>query len=338
MEHEAMLLYVDEMTDESPPMLHEPVADTRAWTRETFVFANALVPFPRAGIAELDVVAGWLPHQAEPLQALTRIPFHLPVCAEVMAQARRLTHHGGGLAIIDRIPVERYSVDENKAIGLLLARLMGQVVAQKWDGTVLYDVKDSGQPLGYGVRRSVTNLEQDFHTDGGWLWMPPAAIGLFCLQQAHTGGKSRFVSLGTVHNTMQRQCPDLLARLYRPFCWDRQAEHAPDEVRYCAQPVYQYDGYTLMARYYEDYITKGCQLAGAQLDAAGQEALAAMRAIVEDPENWVEFRLERGQFQYLDNRQFAHARTAFSNLQEAVSHRHMLRLWNRDEGGTALEG
>ena len=38
------------------------------------------------------------------------------------------------------------------------------------------------------VRRSVTNLEQPFHTDGGWLWMPPSAIGLFCLQPAQQGG------------------------------------------------------------------------------------------------------------------------------------------------------
>jgi len=54
-----------------------------------------------------------------------------------------------------------------------------------------------------------------------------------------------------------------------------------------------------------------------------------MRAIVAAPENWVEFRLEKGQFQYLDNRQFAHARTAFRNTQDASAHRHMLQQIGR---------
>ena len=44
---------------------------------------------------------------------------------------------------------------------------LGQVVAQKVNGARFYDVKDTGQALGYGVRRSVTNLGQPFHTDGG---------------------------------------------------------------------------------------------------------------------------------------------------------------------------
>jgi len=83
------------------------------------------------------------------------------------------------------VPVERYSVTENRAIGWLLALLLRQVVAQKWDGTLLYDVKRFRQTLrAWYMRRSVTNLEQPFHTDGGWLWMPPSAIGLFCLQPA----------------------------------------------------------------------------------------------------------------------------------------------------------
>ena len=38
-----------------------------------------------------------------------------------------------------------------------------------------------------------------------------------------------------------------------------------------------------------------------------------MRAIVDDPASWVEFRIEKGQLQYLNNRQFAHSRTAFKD-------------------------
>jgi hypothetical protein len=63
-----------------------------------------------------------------------------------------------------------------------------------------------------------------------------------------------------------------------------------------------------------------------------------MRAILETPENWVEFRVEQGQIQYINNRQFAHARTAFDDMSGVQSQRHMLRLWNRNEGTASLEG
>lgn len=323
-----------------PQILHETIEGGRAWKRETVTPADWLVPLPQTCVAELDEVVNFLRKYPGPVAPLTLTPqmFELTACADVMDQVREQLQCRVGLAILDRVPVERYSVEESRTIGWLLASLLGQVVAQKWDGTRLYDVKDSGKPLGYGVRRSVTNLEQDFHTDGGWLWLPPAAIGLFCLQPARHGGLSRCASLYTVHNELLQRHPDLLARLYRPFWWDRQAEHAPDDVRVSRHPVYQYDGHTLMARYYEDYVYKGHTLAGTELDAAGGAALAAMRAILEAPENWVEFRVEKGQLQYVNNRQFAHSRTAFGDAPGMLSQRHMLRLWNRDEGTADLDG
>jgi alpha-ketoglutarate-dependent taurine dioxygenase len=254
-----------------------------------------------------------------------------------MAQVRAKLEHHIGLAVVDRFPVERYSLPENRAIAWLLARMLGQVVAQKWNGTRLYDVKDTGQALGYGVRRSVTNLGLPFHTDGGWLWLPPAFVGLFCLQSGQAGGISRFVSLVTVRNELRRHHPDLLARLYRPFVWDRQAEHGPGDLPYARQPVFEEHGGTLIGRYFEDYVVSGGKLAGEPLDDEGRAALDAMRAIVEDPVHWVEFRIETGQLQYLNNRQFAHSRTAFTDAAGGPQ-RHMLRLWNRDEGTPHLEG
>jgi alpha-ketoglutarate-dependent taurine dioxygenase len=82
-------------------------------------------------------------------------------------------------------------------------------------------------------------------------------------------------------------------------------------------------------------VHKGYALKGAALDAAGATALAAMREVIEAPESWLEFRLASGQFQYLNNRQVAHSRTAF---RDEAAKRHLLRLWNRDEGSPGLEG
>jgi len=326
----------DKITVELPPRDVEPL---KAWSRDTISPERWTIPVPAACVSELDEVVASLRAAPRPIETLTPPDFSLGACADLMAEVRGRLQTDTGLAVVDRFPVERYRIEENRAIGWLLAAMLGQVVAQKVDGARLYDVRDTGQALGYGVRRSVTNLGQPFHTDGGWLWKAPSFVGLFCLESALEGGLSRFVSLVTAHNTLRRTRPDLLARLYQPFPWDRQGEHAPDAPRASFHPVFEYDG-TLASRYYEDYIVNGHRLAGTELDDEGRAALGALRGILDDPAHWVEFRIEKGQLQYLNNRQFAHSRTAFKDesLPGEGPGRHMLRLWNRDEGTWDLEG
>ena len=251
-----------------------------------------------------------------------------------MARLRAKLVEGPGFAVLDRVPVERYRREQGQAIGWVLANLMGRVVAQKRDGTRLYDVRDTGKAIAHGIRRSITNLEQEFHTDGGWLPLPPSFVGLYCLQPADEGGLSRCASLVTVHEAL-RACPELLDRLHQPFWWDRQAEHAPDDVTHSRAPVYWHAGERVLARYYDDYIRKGHALAGEPLDDRGTDALEAMRETIEAEQNWIELLLEPGQFLYLNNRQIAHSRTAF---RDDGAKRHLMRFWNRDEGRPDLEG
>ena len=312
-------------------ILDEPIAGERAWTRTSLAWRDVLVPVPDACLAEIDAaVAGATDSLESPASGA------LPACRRFMTDVQATLLRGVGHVILDRIPVERYGLQANRKIAWLLARLLGTVVSQTWTGTYLYDVKDSGKALGYGVRRSVTNLAQPFHTDGPWLWMPPAFVGLLCVQPGREGGLSRAASLLTAHNEMRRRHPALLPRLYGAFAWDRQAEHGPDDPRVSNHPVFAYDGGTLLGRHYEDYVVKGHAMAGNPLDEAGREALAALRAIVDHPDHWVEFGLERGQFQFLNNRQVAHCRTAFQD--EPERGRHMIRVWSRNEGTPHLEG
>jgi alpha-ketoglutarate-dependent taurine dioxygenase len=321
----------------TPTILTEQITGPRAWKRDGLRPADWLVELPDDGVAELDGVVERLRRSPRAVETLAPEEFKLAECTRVMAEVRRRLGEIG-LAVVDRVPVERYSVAENQAVGWLLASMLGPIVAQTWAGRRLYDVKDTGQQLGYGVRRSVTDLGQPFHTDAGWLWMPPAFVGLFCLESAPAGGLSRFVSLVTAHNEMARRFPELLPRLYRTFAWDRQAEHGPDAPPFARRPVYEYANGTLLARYYEDYIHNGQRLAGEPLDDAGREALVALRSIVDDPSHWVEFRIERGQLQYINNREFAHSRTAFKDAPDGSQRRHMIRLWNRSEGTLDLDG
>jgi alpha-ketoglutarate-dependent taurine dioxygenase len=322
----------------APPMLEPDVRDARAWRRGALKPSDWLVPLSPRCLDELDAVARAVRDDPLPPLMLTPEQFRLDACAQAMTRVREMLRTGIGLAVLDRVPVERYAPDENRALAWLLGSLLGRLVAQKWDGTMLYDVKDTGKALEYGVRRSVTNLDLVFHTDAAWLDLPPELVGLYCINPAREGGVSRFVSLVSVHNEMARRHPALLARLYRAVPWDRQAEHAPGDTKISRRPVFSYDGGAFMACVNEKLIETGAELAGEPLDAEVREALTAMRAILDSPELAVQLTIQRGQVQLINNRAFAHARTDFTDATEPQLKRHMIRLWTREEGRRTFHG
>lgn len=327
---------------ETPPdksrVLAPEICDRSAWYGRELQMDDWLLPLPPSCTVEIDDVARVLKYDPRLVDELQPTQFDLSHCRESMAQVGELLRHGVGFAVLDRVPVERYSVSESRAIAWLLVNLLGPVVAQKFSGKNIYDVHDTGTALGYGVRRSLTNFEQEFHTDGPWVRHSPWVVGLFCQQSAREGGISRMVSLSTVHNELRRQHPIHLERLYEPFWWDRQAEHPPNQMKAASHPVYRYDGTTLIARYYEDYIINGYKLIGSPLDAPGVEALAAMRGIVEKEGVGAEFRLRAGQFLFVNNRLLAHGRSKFTDGSQSKRKRHLLRFWVRGEGRPDIDG
>lgn len=300
--------------------------------------ADWLVPLPGPAVAELEALVEGLRRDPLPTILLSPPSSGLTGCREVMAEVGARLRGPVGLAVLDRVPVERFSEEENRAVGWVLGSLLGRLVAQKWDGTMLYDVRDTGKKLEYGVRRSVTNLELQFHSDAPWINLPPEYVGLLCLNAAAEGGVSRFVSLTDAHSTLQTTAPRLLKRLYQPFPWDRQAEHAPDDGKVDWQPVFAEGLRGVVCRYNQVLIETGASLAGQAVDAEGLEALDAMRALVESEARWIELTIARGQLQYLDNRRFAHARTPFKDGATPETRRHLIRLWNRDEGRRTFHG
>jgi alpha-ketoglutarate-dependent taurine dioxygenase len=320
------------MTSPAPFMLTDEIRDGRAWQRESLSPRDWLVAMPPGCLAELDAVVREVRRNPLPTLLLSPDQFDLSGCAKVMDEVRAKVSEGIGLAVLSRLPVERYEPEENRALCWLLSQLLERPVAQAWNGAMLYDVRDTGKTIEYGVRRSVTNLDLTFHTDGPWLDRPPHLVGLYCISPAQEGGVSRFVSLCTVHNELRRHHPTVLPRLYRPFPWDRQAEHHPDDSKAGWQPIFQYDGRALVGRFNERLIEAGADLAATPLDDEGRDALEGMRAVVDSPELCVEFTIERGQIQYINNRAFAHSRTDFRDAPEPHRKRHMLRVWTREEG------
>ncbi len=270
----------------------------------------------------------------EPLPVLLRAPeqFHIPALRDFLVRARGLLDGHPGIAVIDRLPLATMDVDDAVAVFWVLGKLLGRPVAQKWDGTMLYDVMDKGERYSYGVRGSYTNVELLFHTDNAFAVAQPDYVALLCIRPALKGGVSRFCSIYAVHNRLLAEYPRELERLYRCVLWDRQAEHAEGAPKVTKAPVFSYDEGRLSARLNVSLVRKGYEVAGVEIDSETRAALTALETVADHPDLWFELPIERGQVQFLNNRDVAHYRSEFTDDDIPERKRHLVRTWYRERG------
>ena len=318
-------------------ILRERVGPPRAWRGSEIEPGRCLVSLGSEALAELHRLAAEIETAGEPLLALKPGQFAMPALDAVMARAKALLVTPG-VAVLDRLPLDDLEPEAAKPLFWVLGQCLGPAVAQKWDGTLLYDVTDTGRAFGYGVRGSWTSAELVFHTDNAFALAPPDHVGLLCLRPAREGGVSRFGSLYEVHNRLLSRAPDLLTRLYQPLLWDRQGEHAEGAPKVARGPMFQYDGQTLTCRANVSLVRKGYTLAGRESDAEASAALTLLEEIAAEPDLWFELPIERGQIQYLNNRDLAHYRSEFTDHPDPALKRHLIRSWHRSWGEPDYDG
>lgn len=309
------------------------------WRGDTLPAEAGRMSLPAEVVRELDDIVAALDRDPLPLLVLRPEDFTLDASRAFMHEAvKRTIDEGPGFAIVSHLPVERWSQSGARAVWWLLASLVARPVAQKWDGTSIYDVTDLGRPPGNGVRPDVTNYEQNFHTDNSYNNVPPHYVGLMCLRTAMEGGVSGIVSFATAHEEMRKHHPELLARLFQPFYFDRQREHAPGDAMTTHHPMFERDGGRLIARLSHFQVKNGHKIAGVPLDSEGAAALEAFEAILNEPGLAAHFHFEPGQMQLIDNRALGHKRTSFRDWPEPERKRLLVRLWLRDSGSRAYNG
>jgi alpha-ketoglutarate-dependent taurine dioxygenase len=316
-----------------------PIAGPNAWRRADIRSEDWRVALDARCLGEIRSTLDELRTYPLPTVVLSPQDFAMPACQEAMARARAVLAAGVRFAVVARLPLDEMNAAEATAIYWLLASMIARPVAQKLDGTLIYDVLDTGQQAlpGSGVRPDKTNIEIRFHSDNAYNKTPPEYVGLLCLQQAMTGGRSRVISFHTAHNEMLERCPERLARLYEPFWFDRQRELHPGESPVFAAPVFE-SGETLKARFSIHQINSGYALRGEPVDPPGAQSLEALLDILEDEALSVDFELAPGEMQFVENRALGHSRTAFVDWPEPGRKRHLVRLWLRDHGRRAYPG
>jgi alpha-ketoglutarate-dependent taurine dioxygenase len=248
-------------------------------------------------------------------------------CAEAVAPVREALEKGRGFAILDRVPLDRYSAQEAQLIYWVLGRALGRPVAQNVQGELLYHVQDTGQDVRSGARFSVTNAESTFHTDGSFWAQVPDYVGLLCLKTARTGGLSQMVSGHAVLDELRRLHPDVLALLQEPYQIDRRGGRQEGEAPTVPFPVIEENGGGLTIRYLRYWIEIGQEKAGVPLTAKQVRALDVLDELLQSPDLRVEFALEPGQIYLINNRWILHNRTRFDDHAEPEKRRHLVRLW-----------
>jgi len=310
------------------------------WTRRDVRPEEYRVDLSAACLDEIRRTADEI--RAYPLPTVLRVPsdFAMPMCRREMTRVRDMLDNGRRFAIVDRLPIAEMDAAEATAIYWLLSSMVSRPVAQKLDGTMIYDVLDTGQQAlpGSGIRPDKTNIEIRFHNDNAYNDTPPDYVGLLCLRRAQSGGHSRVISFHTVHNAVRERHPDRLERLYRDFWFDRQREFRPGESPIFSAPVFDENARELKARFSAHQIGGGYVLRGEPIDPDGEAAIAAVLDIFEEDGLSVDFDLDPGQIQFVDNRALGHSRTAFIDDPDPDRRRHLVRLWLRDQGRRVYPG
>ena len=310
-------------------MLSQPVVDHRAWTAESVDDSSCWYhPLPQELRAGLRTQLQSMPAD-RPVTELCLPDNVRQSWSDWLTPARNDLEEGRGFVILNGLPIEQLSQREAIAAYWLIGQALGVPIAQNVQGTLLYDVRDTGQDVAAGARFSVTNYESSYHTDNSFGDEILDYVGLLCLKTAKSGGISQNVSGYAAHNTLLREFPDILETLYQPLHVDRRGGFREGESPTVLRPVVKLERGELVVRYLRYWIEAGHEKAGQPLTAEQRRALDVLDAVLARPELRVEFALRPGQMYFINNRWILHNRTAFTDYPELELRRHLVRLWLR---------
>lgn len=314
-------------------MLASQKLDQRAWRATTIDDSTKwYYPFSERCRTAINQTVQQLRRSSYSPIELQLNDFPLAACADEFQPVLEALESGRGFAILEGLPVEPYSIQELQAIYWLVGQILGTPQEQNVQGSLLYDVRDTGQDVRYGARFSVTNAESTFHTDnafGGVL----DYVGLLCLKTAKSGGINQVVSAYAAHHELQLRHPEILEPLSGPFHFDRRGGVRPGEQATVQYPILSWQGDGLVCRYLRYWIETGHDKADAPLSVVQRQALDVLDSVLSERPLRVEFSLKPGDMFFINNRWILHNRTGFEDHAEPERRRHYVRLWLRRRSG-----
>ena len=277
--------------------------------------------------AELEELDESLRHalarSRDPLE-LTREDFPLPTLAGRLAAIEAELVDGRGFVRLRGIDRAAYTQDEMELLYWGIGAHLGRPWAQNRHGHVLGDVTDQARAVDDPTARGyeLGGIALPFHCDGSDL------VGLMCLTDGRAGGLSTVSNSVRIHNRLVRERPELAAALYEPFPYDYRGEQPEGGKPYYSVPVFTEWGDRLFVRCIPPYIWASQRHPDApRLSELQAEALRAVVAMAEEPDNHVAMELRPGDIQFINNYHVLHGRTAYEDDRAGGRVRHLKRLW-----------
>jgi len=262
------------------------------------------------------------------LDTIEPADYRSPELAELATGISQHIVFGPGFCVLKGLPIEGWTDEEASMLYWGLGTYLGGPLPQNRQGDRVYLVQDTGLTVGE-ARGSKTNSELIFHTDSACAYAGsrPDILGLLCLRKAMSGGESRMTSGHTAYNALRESAPELLEELYGEFWFDRSNETQPGEDPYSVGAIFTDTPAGVQIRYNRLHIELGHYRGGRPLTDRQRQALDALDAVLNDPANSVEFKLEPGDVFFADNYVTLHNRHGFVDEPEVEKRRCLVRLW-----------
>lgn len=265
-----------------------------------------------------------------------RDDFATPAIVALMDDVANELENGSGIVKIRTLPVEKYSDAELRLIYFGLGSVLGRPVFQNPRGELMRDIRDEGGDLGqrYGqietkdgkgpflssYARTLSNGKLRFHTDR------TDVVGLLCIRQAASGGVSKLVSTGAIHNALLERRPDILETLFGDYWRSRLGEESDKAETVYPLPIFGLREGKLTSHYSLTYIEAAQMVPTVpRLSALQKEAIDVLMATAE--ELCFEMVLQPGDIQFINSHITYHGRTEFTDDPANRRDRLLLRLW-----------
>ena len=296
----------------------EPVDSPADWTGAAVRDGGEWIErFSDAELGEIEHALDRAEAGGRPLQTLRAADLPLPTVGQRIAGWREQIAHGRGFVLIRGLPVGEWSEARAECFFWGFGLHFGVPGAQNPDGDLLGHVRDTRSNRDQRFYR--TDKAIGVHTDAA------DVVGLMCLQPARRGGLSRIVSSVGVFNELCRRRPELVERLFQPMWFDTHGDGGIPA--YPIEPC-AWDGKTLRTFWQSDYYRSASRHAHVPpLSDDEAELLDAWDAIANERDRCLDMDLQPGDIQLLSNHSQLHARTAFTDWDDAGRQRHLLRLW-----------
>ena len=272
---------------------------------------------------------------ADPAKGLLdyrRDDFDLGSAWPVIAASLREVRDGTGFAILRGMPREELSAEAFELLTWAIGLHTGVARPQGKASPFMTAVRDAGVVYRTGKGRGYSsNADLDFHTDSADI------VLLTCYNVARSGGMSMVSSSVTAHEVMVAERPDLAELLHQPFYFSRQAEEAPDEAAFYANPVFDERDGLLFSKWNRNRLRSAQAIEGVPaLSAAAFDALDFLDDVLRRPSVMHTMYLRPGDMQILNNHVTLHSRTEFEDHDDPVLKRCLFRLWLAPPDGVAL--